>query len=422
MPSDIRPAVHRVKCYIVFFVKWTALALAIGLACGAVGAAFHHGVDWAGALFRRHVWLLCLLPLAGLSIVGLYHAAGIRKDHGTNLVLRSLQSGEPVSFRVAPLIFLGTILTHLCGGSAGREGAALQIGAGLAACLNRLLHLEGKQARVVTMCGMSGLFAAVFGTPMTAAVFSMEVGTVGILHYTAFYPCLFSSFAAWEVSRFLGCPGVSFPPVSPPGATVPEALRVVALTLLCALCSILFLTVMKKTEGLYHRLFASPYPRIVAGGCLVAALSLALGTRAYNGAGMEAVTAAVAGEAAPWAFLAKILFTALTIGAGYKGGEIIPTFFIGATFGCTVGPLLGLEPGFAAAVGLVALFCCVVNCPMASVILAVELFGGQSLFLFALACALSYLMSGYYTLYAQQRFAHSKIGEEQEETAGGVQK
>lgn len=412
MGSGIEPALRRMKYYILAFAKWTLRALVMGAGCGVVGAAFHHGVDWAGELFRRFPWLLYLLPLAGVAIVGLYRAAGIQRDQGTNLVLRSLQSGEPVSFRVVPLIFLSTILTQLGGGSAGREGAALQIGAGLAACINRVFHLEGKEARITTMCGMSGLFAAVFGTPVTAAVFSMEVGTVGILQYAAFYPCLLSALIAWKMSRLLGCSGVTLSLKVVPTATASTVLRVVVLTLLCVLCSILFLTVMHKAESLYQRFWKNPYLRILVGGCLVAAVSLALGTRDYNGTGMSIVVAAVEGEAVPWAFLAKILLTALTIGAGYKGGEIVPTFFIGATFGCTVGPMLGLDPGFAAAVGLVALFCCVVNCPMASIVLAVELFGGQSLVLFALTCALGYLMSGYYTLYAQQKIVYSKLGEE----------
>lgn len=413
--SGKRTVWRRARVYIQSFGKWTGRALGLGAACGAVGVAFHHSVDWAGNFFDECPWTLCLLPVAGLVIVWVYRSAGVHRDRGTNLVISSLQSGEPVAFRVAPLIYLGTVLTHLCGGSAGREGAALQIGAGLATCLSRILHLEGKQAKIVTMCGMSGLFAAVFGTPVTAAVFSLEVGTVGILNYAALYPCLLTGVTAWSVSRLLGGSAVAFSLASVPEASALTLLRILALTLLCVLCSILFLTTMHQVEGLYHTLLVNPYLRILTGGCLVAAATLLLGTRAYNGAGMDAVAAAISGEAVPWAFLVKILLTALTIGAGYKGGEIVPTFFIGATFGCTMGPLLGLDPGFSAAIGLVSLFCCVVNCPIASMALAVELFGGEHLVLFALACALSYLMSGYYTLYAQQKIVYSKLGEEREE-------
>lgn len=413
--SEKKGAWRKARPYIETFLRWTLRSLVMGAACGAVGAAFHHGVELAGALFEARGWLLFLLPAAGLAIVGAYHAAGIRKDRGTNLVLSSLQSGEAVSLKVVPLIFFGTVLTHLCGGSAGREGAALQIGAGLAACLNRALRLEGKQARTAVMCGMSGLFAAVFGTPVTAAVFSLEVGAVGIFYYAALYPCLLTAAAAWSVSRLLGVSGMVLSLGAVPPYTPLTLLRILGLTLLCALCSILFLTVMHQAERLYHKLLPNPYLRILAGGCLVTVCTLLVGSRTYNGAGMGAVAAAVAGEAEPWDFLVKILFTALTIGAGYKGGEIVPTFFIGAAFGCTAGPLLGLDPGFAAAVGMVALFCCVVNCPIASLLLAVELFGGQAVAPFALVCALSYLMSGYYTLYAQQRIVYSKLADGEKE-------
>ena len=183
--------------------------------------------------------------------------------------------------------------------------------------------------------------------------------------------------------------------------------------MLCALCSILFLSVIHLAGHLYRRCIHDIHLRAAVGGVLVVAATLILGTRDYNGAGMGMAVAAVEGRAVPWAFLAKILLTALTMGAGYKGGEIVPAFFIGAALGCTAGPLLGLESGFAAAVGLAALFCSVVNCPLASMMLSVELFGGEGICFFAVACGVSYLMSGYYTLYAEQRIVYSKLGREE---------
>ena len=316
---------------------------------------------------------------------------------------------------MAPLIFAGTVLTQLCGGSAGREGAALQIGAGTATCFNRVFHLEGKSANRMTMCGMSALFAAVFGTPITAALFSMEVSAVGVLHYAALYPCLVSSITAWEVSRYMGTAGVTMPAIPLPSPDVGTLFRVLALTLACAVVSILFLEVMHLAGRLYRRFFdGKPYRRAAVGGLLVAAATVLLGTRDYNGAGMEVAVAAVGGQAVSWAFLLKILLTALTIGAGYKGGEIVPAFFIGATFGCAAGPWLGLDPGLAAAIGLIALFCSVVNCPVASMLLSVELFGGTRLWMFAVVCGVSYLMSGYSTLYSEQKIIYAKLGEERQ--------
>lgn len=413
-------AVRRVRYYGWAFLKWTVCAVAAGLCCGVAGGAFYRAVAWAGERFTACPWLLFLLPAAGLVIVWTYRAWGIQQDQGTNLVLQSLRGGPQVPLKVAVLIFLGTVLTHLCGGSSGKEGAALQIGAGLvgsgiALPLDRLFHLDEKDRRLMTMCGMSGLFAAVFGTPATAALFSMEVVEVGVLRYAAFYPCLVASLTAWKVSQAMGVHGVSFPLAVQPAADLDLVLRVTVLTILCAGCSILFLTVMHGVGHLYRRLIADSYLRVAVGGCLVILATLLVGSRDYNGAGLTVISAAIGGEAVPWAFLMKILFTALTLGAGFKGGEIVPTFFVGATFGCTVGPLLGLDPGFGAAVGLVALFCSVVNCPVASLILSMELFGGDSLLLFALVCSLSYLMSGYYSLYDSQRIIYSKLGTEPKE-------
>lgn len=406
---------RRMAAYLKVFARRTALSVLIGLLCGGLGGLFHYVVDLSSGMFHDHGWLLYLLPLAGMAIVWLYHRAGIFQDKGANLVLASLRTGETVPARVAPLIFAGTVLTQLCGGSAGREGAALQIGAGTATCFNRVFHLEGKSANRMTMCGMSALFAAVFGTPITAALFSMEVSAVGVLHYAALYPCLVSSITAWEVSRYMGTAGVTMPAIPLPSPDVGTLFRVLALTLACAVVSILFLEVMHLAGRLYRRFFdGKPYRRAAVGGMLVAAATVLLGTRDYNGAGMEVAVAAVGGQAASWAFLLKILLTALTIGAGYKGGEIVPAFFIGATFGCAAGPWLGLDPGLAAAIGLIALFCSVVNCPVASMLLSVELFGGTRLWMFAVVCGVSYLMSGYSTLYSEQKIIYAKLGEERQ--------
>lgn len=411
MPQDFRTRLRRVSVYLIYFLKWTVLAGLSGGLCGAVGALFHHVVEGAGMLFAAHRRMLWLLPAAGLAIVWLYQFGRGRQDRGTNMVLASLHSGEPVPPQSAVRIFFATALTHLCGGSAGREGAALMIGAGLASCLEKPFRLEGQGAKQMTMCGMAGLFSAVFGTPVTAALFSLEVSSVGVMRYAGLYPCLASSLTAWMVSSHLGTEAADLPQAAFPPENSGNLLRVALLAAVCALCAIFFLSAMHLAGHLYRRFLPNAYLRAAAGGGLVILATLLLGTRAYNGAGMDVAASAVGGETIPWwAFLAKILLTALTMGAGFKGGEIVPAFVIGATLGCTVGPLLGLAPGTAAAIGLVALFCGVVNCPVASIVLSVELFGGHGLGLFAVACGVSYLMSGYYTLYAEQRIVYSKLG------------
>jgi len=404
---------HRTSAYLKVFCKWSISSLLIGLICGVAGAAFHHAVELGAEAFAHFDWTLYCLPICGIVIVFLYHAVGIDKDRGTNLVLERLRSGMYPSYRATLVIFLATALTHLGGGSSGREGAALQIGAGISSCFSRLFKLNAKDTKVATMCGMAGLFSAVFGTPVTAAVFSLEVCSVGTIWHTALYPCVLSSMAAWEVSHLLGGHAVRFSLMGLPEVGLLSIVRVVVLTLLCAVCSILFLTVLHEGEHLMHRI-QNPYVRIVVGGIAVIILTLLVG-RDYNGAGMGIAERALSGSAVPYAFFLKMVFTALTIGSGYKGGEIVPTFFIGATFGCVVGPLMGLDAGFAAAVGMVVLFCSVVNCPLASIILAVELFGGEGLVFFALACGLCYVMSGHYSLYSEQKFVFNKLSNELKE-------
>lgn len=379
--------------------------------CGAIGALFHYVVEESGVLFAHYGWLLYLLPAAGLIIVGLYHLTG--QDKGTDMVLASLRTGKPIPPLAAVRMFVATALTHLCGGSAGREGAALVIGAGISSCVTRIFRLKEEDGKLLTMCGMAGLFSAVFGTPVTAALFSLEVSAVGVMRYAGLYPSMAASMSAWGISSLLGTHGVQLPLITIPTGNGISVLQVAGLALICALCSSLFLAVIHLCGHFYHKYLKNQYLRVVVGGVLVVGVTLLLGTRAYNGAGMASIVSAIEGEAVPWAFLVKILLTALTIGAGFKGGEIVPSFFIGATLGCVLGPYLGLDPGFAAAVGLIALFCGVVNCPVASIVLSIELFGGAGVGFFAIACAVSYLMSGYSSLYSEQRIL-SKLGEHKE--------
>ena len=387
-------------------LRWLVLALPIGLLCGGIGTAFHLAVEAVTELRGAHGWLLWLLPAAGLAIVALYKGTKC-EGVGTNNVIRAVQSGEAVSPLLVPAIFFGTVLTHLCGGSAGREGAALQIGGGLGYEAGKLLHLGEKDLPLATLCGMSGVFSALFGTPLTATVFALEVISVGVLYYAGLVPCITAAMAAFGVSTLMGVEPTRFAVAMPP-VTLETMVPVVALAILCAVVSILFCKGLHWTERLLDRGFRSPWVRVLAGSVLLIGMSL-LTNGDYNGAGMDVIARALAGEADGWAWLLKILFTAVPIGCGFKGGEVVPSFFVGAAFGCFMGGLLGLPAGFGGAIGLVAVFCGAVNCPVASVLLSVELFGSAGAPYFAVACALSYLLSGYCGLYSSQTILYSKL-------------
>ena len=352
--------------------------------------------------------------MGGLSIILLYRACGMEKDRGTNLVLVAVREHEPMKLRTAPLIFLSTVITHLVGGSAGREGAALQLGASISNKIAHRLGVEPEEGRMLTVCGMAAAFSALFGTPLTAAIFALEVVHVGIIQYAALVPAFLSSLTGFLLAGYLGVPPTAYTVSGLPVLSPLALVQVVVMGGLCAALSVLFCKVMHGTGRLYAKYLPDARVRAVAGGFIMIGLSLldgGLSDQVYNGAGGNLVQAAVTGNGAgvePWGFLVKIVFTALTLGAGFRGGEIVPTFACGATFGCVAGPLIGLSPSFGGALGTVAAFCGVTNCPLSSILLAYELFGGGGLPLFALAIAVSYRLSGYTGLYSEQQIVYSK--------------
>ena len=391
------------------FVMWSCGGICIGFVIGLVGIAFHLALEWATEFRTAHPMLLWLLPFGGLAIVLAYRLAGQEKDRGTNFILVAVRANEAVTLRTAPLIFFSTVVTHLLGGSAGREGAALQLGGSIASSFGRIFQLNEREGRIMTMCGMAGAFSAIFGTPLAATIFTLEVVDVGSMQYAALLPCLVSALLGVFISGKMGLAPEAFVLQAEAAPTPDNLVRVIILGALLAALSIFFCELLHVTPKLYRKFFPNIYLRVAAGGVLIIALTKLLGTTDYNGAGAAVIEAAIDGEAVPYAFLLKMLFTALTLGAGFKGGEIVPIFFTGATFGCVAAPLLGLPPQLGAALGMVALFCGCTNSPLASICLAIEVFGGQCVSLFALACAVSYMLSSYFSLYREQHFLHSKL-------------
>ena len=403
----LKSTLLRAGIYFRSFYRWLLVAALTGMVCGFVGSAFNLTVSWATGYRETHPWLIWLLPVGGLAIVALYRLTGTEGE-GTNQIIDSIHFGDKVPAMLVPVIFIATAITHFVGGSAGREGAALQIGGGIGCRIGRLLRLDDKDMRLVTLCGMSAVFSALFGTPLTATVFALEVISVGILYYSGFVPCIVASLVAYGISRLLGIEPTHFT-VALEALEPLMLLKVCVLAVACALVSIMFCVVMHGTEQLAAQKIKNPYLRVLAGSAMLIALWQLLDTDIYNGIGTDVIAYALSGGEIPQAaFLWKIAFTAITIGFGFKGGEIVPTFFIGAALGCVLGPALGMPASFAAAIGLAAMFCGAVNCPIASIILSVELFGSGELIYFALACGISYMLSGYFGLYSSQKIMYSK--------------
>ncbi|MCD7946113.1 MAG: chloride channel protein [Clostridiales bacterium] len=403
----------------IALIKWLCLAVLVGLTVGLVGSLFHIVLEWATETRTEYPWLLYLLPVAGLAVVGVYRLLDMSDDKGTEMVLTAIRSGQPMRLRTAPLIFFATALTHLCGGSAGREGAALQLGGSISDAIGKLFHLREGDEKIITMCGMAAGFSALFGTPVSAAVFAMEVERIGVMQYVAIVPCLVASLLASGVASCFGISATSFTVVDMPELDLKVMVAIVVFGVLCGILANLFCRAMGLGGAFYRKITDNPWLKAVIGGCIIIALTLLLGTRDYNGAGMDVIQRALEGEAAPLAFVLKIAFTALTLGAGYKGGEIVPSFFVGATFGCVAAPLLGLSSSFGGALAMVAVFCGVTNSPMTSILLGCEMFADMSIAPIALVVAVSYMTSGYHSLYHQQKITYSKFQAKQIDTFSG---
>ena len=404
----IRFYIGRIMRNLAVFIRWGIFSAFVGLFVGAFSTLFAFCLRQVTSFRTENPWLILCLPLAGVVIVFLYGVFRYKNDKGTNMVLSSIHAEAEVPFRMAPLIFISTIITHLFGGSAGREGAALQLGGRIGQQLGKLFCFDEKDQRIVVMCGMSAAFSAIFGTPIAASIFSMEVVSVGVMYYAALVPCVFSSLVASKFANHMGIGPNVFKIRQMPLFEVVPSLKVIGLALCCAALSVVFCMALHSLGDFYRNKLKNPYIRIIVSSLVIILLTIILQTDDYMGAGVPVIQRAIQGNVEPLAFVWKIVFTALTLEAGFKGGEIVPSFFVGATFGCLFGHIVGISPSLCAAVGMMSVFCGVTNCPITSMLIAFELFGYHGVPFFLLGISVSYLMSGYYGLYHDQTIVYSK--------------
>ena len=402
---------RRSENYTILVIRWCILSVIMGIVGGLLGAVFHHTLHFVTHIRSEHMWLIFLLPLGGLLTVAIYRHPKMQGNKGTNEIIDATLDGHPVSAMVAPSIFCATAITHLFGGSAGREGAALQLGGSAASFLAKCFKLRESNRKILITAGMSAVFAGLFGTPLTATLFCMEFESVGTIFSPALLPCFLSAFIASRVSLALGVHAEGLLLTQSFSMTLTNCWQYVILAVLVSLLGILMCTVFHKAEHLAAHHVPNPFIRILLGGVIITVMTLLVGDHRFNGAGMEMALKAVEGEADWYSFALKMLFTAVTLAAGFKGGEIVPTFCIGATFGCVLGGLLGLDTGMAGALGLIGLFCCATNSPLASILLSVEMFGGTNIHLFAFICVVCFVLSGNYGLYASQILQYNKADE-----------
>lgn len=391
--------------------KWILFGVIAGVVVGFTASVLGVAISYANSFRRIHPWILFCMPIAGLIIAFLYKKAGERAAGGTNLLLSRIHNRQSIPAILAPLIFVSTILTHLVGGSAGREGAALQMGGSMGDTLGRLLRFHKEDHRRASFCGMSAAFSALFGTPLAAAIMPLEMTTVGIIYYSSLTPCAIASLTAYMVRERMGTASEKMILSSFPTFTWVEGLQTLVFAILCALVSIIFCVAMRKTEHLLEKRMPNVYYRILLSAILVIALTLLVGDQTYNGTGMGVITECVTNpnyQVAWYAFLLKIIFTVITLAGGYKGGEIVPSLFIGATFGAFYAQLAGNGIPYAA-IGMGCVFCGITNCPVASLLICFELFGFDAMPYFLLAIPIAYLFSGNYGIYSAQHIRYSKF-------------
>ncbi len=399
---------ENIKKYTPIILRLTALSLPLGAVCGLVGTAFVKAIALATGFRAGHSRVLYLLPILGVVLTLVFKALRVR-GVGTNHIINSVRTREGTSPLLSVAIFVGTVLSHFGGASVGREGAALQLGGSMGELLSRALKVGEPECRVIVMSGMAGCFSALFGTPFAAFIFVLEVVRVGKSAVKAIVPVLVSSIVAFATANFLGVEPERFPLAQIPEFSFTVSWKMLVIAVLGAVVSMGFVYALHTAEKGFKKLIKDDFVRVALGGVAIILLTKLVGTTDYNGGGIDVVHHIFTdGEVHYEAFLLKILFTAISVGMGFKGGEIVPTIFVGGTFGGACALILGLEPAFGAAIGITALFSGVTNCPTATLVLACEMFGIEGAGYFAVASAISFVLSGKVSLYSGRKLPFVK--------------
>ncbi len=399
--------------------QWTFFGSLIGIIVGSATNLLLETNDFLGDDIRaKRDWLIYLLPFAGIIIGYIYMKYGKVVLNNTlndtaelnNLVIDSVHGEKEVPRRMGLIVYLGTFITVLFGGSTGREGAAVQMGGSVAAAVNKLFKVNRVDKKILMISGISAGFGAAFGAPITGAVFGMEMAALGKLKFEALVPCLVASFVGHYItSEAWGHKHEEFIIQYIPEISIVTFLKVILMSVVFSLISVLYCQLRHGIQKYSEKIFKKNHmQRAFCGGIIIVVLTLTVGSQDYNGRGLDILEQSFHEEVPPFAFLAKLVFTAVTLGSGFVGGEALPLFFIGATLGNTLHTFMGLPMSFLAALGLIATFCGGANTPIAAFLLAMEMFDGKGLEYFFVACLVSYLFSGHHGLWPSQKIYEPK--------------
>lgn len=403
---------------LLFTLKWIAITSIVAVLIGIASAGFLKGLEWAAAIRNDNMWLLWLLPVGGFCIGLVYHLVGQEVEAGNNLILDRINLPKGViPLKMAPLVLFGTIGTHLFGGSAGREGTAVQMGGAIADQFGPIFKLKKRDKQLLLISGVAAGFSSVFGTPLAGAIFGLEVFLMGKITYEAILPAFTSAIVANYVCHLAG--GANYFNISHthydighvPEITAPNLLWVCLAGVVFGLAGMTFSKLTKFFSTQFKKYISYPPLRPFVGGVFVVGLAYAFGTR-YLGLGVPVIESAFLHQEVPSAFILKLLFTAVTLGAGFKGGEVTPLFFIGATLGSALSLIVDLPTGLLAGIGFVAVFSSAANTPIATIFMGIELFGHEggheAAIYIALGCVIAYLFSGHSGIYSSQVISRAK--------------
>ena len=401
--SSLQDNLKESRTIIKNFIKWFLLSVLSGCIIGIVISLFLKSLQLATSIRKANPIIIFLLPFGGALVSYLYLKFGKNSSKGNNLIIERINKDEAdVPFRMAPLVFFGTFITHLFGGSAGREGTGVQIGASICSKLSKLLHLNEKDTTIIIISGVSSGFGVVFGTPIAGTVFGLEVSTVGKMRYEAIIPCLISSFIGNSIARLFKVQHTHYPMEVVSSNNYAIFYKVILCSILFGLVSKLFSTLTQYLKKYFSKLIPKPYIKSFVGGCIVILITLILQTQIYLGLSLDLLKSAFENNVVGYAFIIKLILTSITLATGFQGGEVTPLFVIGATLGNLLSSFINLPISFLAGLGMIAVFCGGTKTPLASFIMGLELFGSSNIKYIFITCVISYVFSGKSGIYSSQ--------------------